>query len=316
MKIKKYFLWIGFGMLIAALSLILSVEISLGSKPEGGRWVAELLDKKSVAIEKKLPKLVILSGSNSLFGFSARILSENYGIETINASIHAGLGLNYILNYARPYIASGRIFVLPLEYPLYGKPSSSGAFLYQVIGFDPRYFRQLNFLEKIKVISAISMTDRARFLRAVVAPQAKNEADGYQSKTLNEWGDETANTIEKRTKVMLASATKNKPQKYSVDDAVWDELEVFIKDVEAAGGKVLLAYPNIYEDSFDLKTNESFFKDINQRANKLGIKFLGNPEKYTFDDSRAFDTNYHQNTIGQVKSTDQLYNDLRQTGLF
>ena len=305
-----------FGILIAAFTLIFSMQLSLGSNPEGGRWVAECLDKKSFAIEQKTPKLVILSGSNSLFGFSAKRLSERYGIESVNASVHAGLGLNYILHYARHYIAPGRIFVLPLEYSLYGKPSSSGAFLYQVVGFDPNYFRQLGLLEKAEFISQIPMMDRARFLRAAVAPQTKSETVGYQSKTLNDWGDETANAPEKRTASMLASVKKSKPQKYSINDAVWGELELFVKDVKAAGGKVLLAYPNIYENSIDLKTNEKFIKDLNLRAAKLGTLFLGNPENYTFDESRAFDTNYHQNTTGQIKSTDQLYTDLRRAGVF
>lgn len=255
-------------MLIAAFILIFTMVFSLGSKPEGGRWVAECLAKKSASIEQKSPKLVILSGSNSLFGFSAKRLSEKYGIESVNASVHAGLGLDYILYYARTHIAPGRVFVLPLEYSLYGKPSSSGAYLYQVVGFDPNYFRQLDLLKKAEFISQIPMIDRARFLRSAVAPETKNQTGGYQSKTLNDWGDETANSLENRTSSMLFSVTKNKPQKYSINDAAWGELELFVKNVKAAGGKVLLAYPNIYEGSIDLKTNDEFIKDLNLRAAK------------------------------------------------
>jgi len=305
MQAKKYFLWIIYGMLISAFICIFFTIFTFGSEPEAGRYVAECLAKKSESIRQKSPKLVILSGSNSLFGFSAKRLSEKYGIESVNASVHAGLGLNYILYYARPHIVPGRVFVLPLEYPLYGKPSSASeyAYLYQVAGFDPNYFHQLDLLEKAKFISQISMIDRARFIRAAVAPQAKNQTGGYQSKTLNDWGDETANDSKEVTPSMLLSATRQKPQKYSIDDSVWAELDRFVKDVDKAGGTVLLAYPNIYEGSLDLKINNEFLRELNLRANKSGTKFIGNPESYTFDESRAFDTYYHQNTTGHPSST-------------
>ena len=315
MKMHRYFLWVFLGMILASIVIIASVEISLGSHPEDGRWVSECLKKKSAAIEKKAPELVILSGSNALFGFSARRLTEQYGIESVNAAVHAGLGLNYILSYARNYIAPGRVFVLPLEYELYSQSSSSGAFIYQVLGFDPSYFRRLNLLGKAKFISEIPWSDRARFLWRIIVPQAKNETDGYQSRTLNDWGDEAANIPSTRTPMMLARSTKQKPKQYLVNESIWEEIESFAKEVKAAGGRVVLAYPNIYVDSLDTKLNRSFFAEIAQRATKLEVSVLGTPEAATFDAGYAFDTYYHQNTAGQSKSTDRLYNDLRQAGI-
>jgi hypothetical protein len=315
MKAKTYVFWLMLGILTGIAALTASVEVSLDAKPESGRWVAEILEKKLTLVRTKSPQLVIVGGSSSLFGFSARILTEKYGIPSVNASTHAGLTLEYILGYAKTCVAPGRTFILPLEYELYGKANTSGAFLHQIIGYDSEFYRRAPVWRKAKIIASIPMADRIRFVGAAFFPQAKTETL-YQSRTLNEWGDETGNSIEQRTDAMLARVVNKRPQKYNLDEAAWSELAAFVKFVHTSGGRVALAFPTIYEGSFNAKMNQPFLEEIHRRAKALGVTIVGTPEKHAFDKNHAYDTNYHQNSTGQTKSTDLLYLEIREAGLF
>jgi hypothetical protein len=313
MRIQMYPAWLLVGALFTVAALVGGLYLSFDNRLEDGRWVAECLEKKSQAVLNRSPKLVILSGSNALFGFSARRLSEKYDIESVNAAVHAGLGIDYMLHYARRYFAPGRLFVLPLEYELYGKTSSEAVYQYQVIGFDPGYFLSLPLSQKLDFAMQLSIYDRARLLLARIFPYPRNDIDGFQSRTLNSWGDETKNENTDRKPAMLARLRAKRSAKYAINEAAWDELVAFARDADAAGSRVVLAYPNIYVKAIDFDLNRRFFVELEEKAAKRGIPIIGHPNDSVFNEEFAFDTIYHQNSLGQTVATDRLYKDLVET---
>lgn len=277
----------------------------------------ECLTIKQGAVEKYHPKLVILSGSNALFGFSAQRMHDVYGVSAVNAAVHAGLGIDYILYYARQQIAPGRVFVLPLEYQLYGKRELAHyALLYQMTGYDPEYFLSLSFTDKLTTIAEISLFNRVDLVKNLLWRKPRSESDGYQSRTLNSYGDQTANRIELRTKSMLDNVKRQAPALFLHDDAAWQAIAKFASDAKNAGAKVVLAYPNIYSGALDLKRNSSFFRELNPRADAIGLQIIGTPSASAFEDGDTFDTVYHQNAYGQTRSTDRLMGELHAAKLF
>ena len=315
MRLHLYPAWSFVGVLLVFTVAISSLTFSLGNRIESGRWVAECLEKKTQAILNRSPTVVILSGSTALFGFSAKRLSEEYGVESVNAGVHAGLGLRYILDYGRKGFAKNRIFVLSLEYELYGKTNSDAAYLYQVIGFDPGYFRAMSLSRKIDLVRQISLADRARLLFASIRPYPRRDIDGYQSRTLNAWGDETNNTVSNTPHDNLLKLRNAAPKKYSNNESAWAEIEAFVSDAKQAGARVIITYPNIYAKALDVDLNRGFFSELEARAFNLDIPIIGHPKDSTFDDDAAFDTIYHQNSIGQSRSTDQLILALKKNGM-
>lgn len=317
--LHKFVAWTLLGFFVGAILLSTSLLLSFNSRPEAGRWVYECLQKKNAAVQQIHPKLIILSGSNSLFGFSAERLTKNYGVPTVNAAIHAGLGPNYILDYGKKYIAPGRIFVIPLEYQLYGNPSSptNAAYLYQVVGFDPAYFASMSPVEKVKFAIEIPWIYRGRLLKARFSPSPRNDINGYQSRTLNAWGDETANTLDNRNEIAVTNITMSRVKdRFFVGEEAWDAIAKFVLDVRLGGGDVVLTYPNIYSSYLDTKINSEFFADLARRAKEINVMLVGNPDAARYDEPLLFDTEYHQNTVGQTKATDRLYEDLRAAGIF
>jgi hypothetical protein len=317
MQLHKYFSWVAVGFFLSATLIIFSMIASFGSHPEPGRWVAECLQKKSIAVSTIKPQVLIISGSNSLFGFSGKILSEKYGVPTVNLAVHAGLGPNYILSYGSQFIEKDRLFVLPFEYELYGHPSSESTFIYQVAGFDPHYFWNMPVIERLGFIFSASLLDRFKLLRYKLTDQPKsiNNSYHYDSSSLNDYGDETANTLSNRTTAMLSGALKQRTHNLSINEDVWIAIKKFTNNAISAGGQVALAYPNISNQAIDIEKNNKFFYELRKRAEEAGIILIGKPEESLFPEERIFDTYYHQNRIGQTTSTDRLYANLHQAGL-
>ena len=300
-------MYIGFGLLLSVVTAWSLVRCNLDNHNEAGRWIAECLNLKSQAIDSKSPKLVLLAGSNALFGYSARVLSEEYAVTTVNASVHAGLELNYILHYGRKHFKRGRIFILPLEYQLYGKQSFGEAFCNYVLGYDSSYFRGLSFTQQVKIASAMSMESRADILRAAILRKDEKTKNGYQSETLNAWGDETNNEERTRNLATVERVKSKARPKFYIDETSWNQLEVFIQDANKCGCQVVMAYPNIYAGALDIELNRDFFSELNVRFLKLGVPVLGTPAENAFSEEFIFDTTYHQTTAGQHSSTERLF---------
>jgi hypothetical protein len=311
---RAYLAWLGSGALAVAAISLASIYLLLGSQMEPGRWAAESLEKKALAVSTRSPDVVILSGSNAHFGFSAQRLSELHGIKAVNASVDGGLGVSYILHYGRQFLAPGRLFVIPLEYELYGRTSMESAYRYQVIGFDTGYFRAMSLRQKLAFVVRMSPADRIRFLKQNIRRTPRNSVNGYQSRTVNTWGDETKNTLSDRPDSTLTKLHRTATKKYTIDDDVWEEITQFVRDAHAAGSRVVLAQPNIYEKALDVPLNRDFFTQLEGKAAALGITIVDRPGDSAFGDDLAYDTFYHLNTDGTAKSTDRLAKALTLSG--
>ncbi|MBF0165733.1 MAG: hypothetical protein HQM01_14720 [Magnetococcales bacterium] len=301
---------------LAVLVIAYSFVITLGAPIEAGRWVNECLVIKRTAIQRINPKMVILSGSNGLFGFSAQRFTELFGIPTVNASCNGGLGVDYINHYWRRFLAPGRVFVLPLEYQLYGnRRLANDALIYQMAGYDSDFFWNLSFTDKLTVLGSITPFTRIRLIRNFLWPYPKIESSGYQSCTLNVYGDETSNKIESRTESMLDRVKRRPRSVFMHDQQAWNVIADFVKHAKLASSRVVLSYPNIYSGALDVKRNSGFLHEIRLRAEDIGLQVVGDWSDAVFEDEDVFDSVDHQNNHGQIRSTDRLFAQLRNAGV-
>jgi hypothetical protein len=281
---------------------------------EPARWVHEALTKKAqIASETRQPQILVAAGSNALFGASAKTISEWYGIPATNIAVHAGLGRSYILSYAQRLMKPGDLVVLPLEYELYEREHFETALYYQALAHDRAYYASLDPMDKLRLLANIRIGDWLHFARNRVAPDRKIEK-GYQARTLNERGDETNNA-----KHTVAPELREKLQRYTMrrfeiaPDAIAD-LKAFDQLAQSRGARVALAFPNFLSASFD-ETTRAQAMAVQQAAWKAGLMFIGKPDERLFDLEDAYDTAYHPNAEGQIKSTHVLMHQLRAAGL-
>ncbi|MFZ4682369.1 MAG: hypothetical protein ACOYMS_07695, partial [Terrimicrobiaceae bacterium] len=101
--------------------------------------------KDAIARETSSPRIILVGGSNVLYGLSARQISEALGVNAINYGTHAGLTLDYLLYKAKTIARSGDLVVLALEYEYFEATGvlNSVSFEY-IVGGDPAYISQLS----------------------------------------------------------------------------------------------------------------------------------------------------------------------------
>jgi hypothetical protein len=208
------------------------------------------------------------------------------------------------------YLRPGRVFLISFIYPLYSGGAISA---YQIIGYHPEYFKKyLSWPEKISMMKNMDFMTRLRFLRARIHPKQPS-SKGYQAQTQNEYGDETYNAQSNRSEVAVKMASFGKPQIFNPHSTkVWEKIESFTIAARSKGADVLFAYPNIFEGALDLRANQSFFNELNDRAKALNLTIVGKPETYQFGKEFIFDSIWHQTMSGQEVATDRLVTDLNE----
>ncbi|MEW6492202.1 MAG: hypothetical protein AB1589_06765 [Cyanobacteriota bacterium] len=304
------------GFLLGYIIFLLAVFSQIGAPTESSRWIYEIYTIKSrIANSIKAPKLVVVAGSNALFGISCKMLHEETGIPCVNGSTHAGLGIDYILNRAYSLIKPGDVVLLSLEYGLY---LDNGTPTYQVVDYvfsrDPQYLLSLNLITQTRFITGISEQRLIQGITAKFTPPHPIQS-GYQSRTLNEYGDETNNRQADMTEKQNEILNRVKPLGLAGDSMTnyaKERIINFIKWCRKNQIKIVATWPNtIWFDDYREKSKQEFLQKLGEFYREQGISILGKPTDFMYDKSMFFDTNYHLNDKGVRYRTKTLINLLR-----
>lgn len=116
-------------------------------------WVHHsLVHKEKYAKSLNSQKIVIISGSSSLFGLSAEQIEKETGIPTVNFAINAGLTIDYTAWKLESILNEGDIILIVPEYNYYYKNKiqqiSTDIFTSYIVSYDPKYLEALNLFYK------------------------------------------------------------------------------------------------------------------------------------------------------------------------
>lgn len=314
---KKYIL-IFFSLVLVNIVIVYPAifYLQLGAPAERSRYIYEWLDsKKQYAESINSQKLLIISGSSTLFGVSAETIEHECKIPTVNMGSHAGLGLKYILYNAKKVINEGDIVLLPLEYDEYKEVERYGEeYLNYISDRDSEYFINKNAFEKMEFILSMNPIDILYGVKAKIRPDSQI-INGYDRKYLNRNGDMTNNSIEKKLNDNILWKQMPKfefgNQEYPSKESK-QCLEDFLAFCKEKNVKVFVTYPAYlyHAKSFegqDLKAINEINEFWKQQNN---VVVLGTYKEFLYDVSDFYDTIYHLNNVGKEKRTKQLINYL------
>lgn len=134
-------------------------------------WVRELLVFKR-DIAKNLagqPKIVVASGSSTLFNVDTNILSEALKRPTINLGLMGGLPLDTILEEVNTVSRPGDLVILALEPDYYCREANPGYDPWQIrnaIAWNHSFWQGKSFLQKLALIPALGATFPLELLQA------------------------------------------------------------------------------------------------------------------------------------------------------
>lgn len=88
-----------------------------GAPTTASVWLKDLFDVKDVAVQSASPSsIVIVGGTDVLFGLSADEISASLSRDVTNYGMHEDLGLTYLLHRVRQIVRPGDDLVLVLDY--------------------------------------------------------------------------------------------------------------------------------------------------------------------------------------------------------
>lgn len=133
--------------LFAVLQLGIFAALAMAYRQyEHDRYLAATADKHARADRVTSPRIVFIGGSNLAFGLDSSAVRDRLGREPINAALHAGLGLEFILSEALDYLRPGDVAVVSLEFELFLPPQWDGhriPLLAEMLLFHPASVRHL-----------------------------------------------------------------------------------------------------------------------------------------------------------------------------
>ncbi len=296
----------------------------MGNPTKTSRWIHDVYEKKeriSKIIREK--KVVIVAGSNALFGVNSRMLSEAFKMPIFNDSVNAGIELPGVLFMAQKVINRGDTVIMPLEYGLY---SYNGEASKQMIDY---------FLSRRPAfISRLSASEQSYFywhvtLDRIYAGYFEHSKEAvttgiYGAHHINNYGDQTHTGVHEKNRQTQIELKKHidLPVKYSESfdrhAPGWRYLEYFVQWCTEKNVRVIFMPPSLMWDASYSNTSaeQKFFTQLIEEIRRRGWRYIGDPYTYMYKNKWFFNTRYHLTEEGRERRTEQMIEDLNRSNFF
>lgn len=327
---KSYFINLGMMLFLAHVghAVLVAFVANRGSLPiEAEYWVRdELMFKQSLADRAgDGRRILILSGSNGLFGFDSGLIERRTGLKTINLSTHGGLPLDFQLDYADKMVRDGDLIILPLEYEYYPQPpGQSSAWWWQMaLAVFPEVFRELPMADRLRAL--LHLKPQMLWGGAYVSMRRLVQPDFMEQRSLpdvqsimlkwknaphtgstqygvegtDEHGDIERNCGSKNSIWNYPIATSS----FNVNLDAVNALKRYFARWKERGVGAYVSFPPV---SIDVMASPHFQENagkLSMLLEKSGIATLGQPSDFVFPRKAFFDTPYHLNCDGRVERT-------------
>lgn len=319
---------------IAASSFIYVFKMQDGKQVVGEWWLVNSYQFKDMAADHiKSKKIMVVSGSNSLFSINGETLTAKTGLPVVNLSTHAGLDLNYHFYIIKKYMKEGDVVVMPLEYEYYsatGKPTDW--FVNNMTGWGHDYVSSLPMYDYVKFLMNVTPKRMIDGLRATDKGYvdtkdkvlerfaiADGSYNGYSYKSMDKSGDINYIANQKTVFDNIEKGEFNYSSNIATPSAYSMTLLRDIKDfVESHDGILILTWPvTMRNPAFDTDSMTTM-QSLNHLKGALkseGLEIKCSPSASNLGRNFFMDSAYHTNGYGaKIRST--FLGDCLNTVLF
>jgi len=281
------------------------------------QWVYDVYNKKTKLSKKiKTNKIIIVSGSNSLFGIDSKLLSKELGKKVINFSVNAGVMLPYTLYKAKKVIKKGDTVLLPLEYSMYnynGEPNEQMIDYIFSRDFDAFY----SLTKKEQFYMFWNITFRRIYNGYFNNSTSKVKYGLYGSHNIDKYGDQIKTSIKYKSKNIQKELDNHKANSYGKEfdqeSLSWKYLKEFTSWCKKNNVKFVFTPPTLlYFDKYKTDKKEKwYYNNINKLVERNNWEYIGNPYDYMYKKQYYFNTDFHLNDKGREIRTKQMIKDLK-----
>lgn len=304
---KKFLLnCITFGTIGITIPLCCLLFLPATPRSQSSLLFAEL-DKNILLKTINAPRIIFIGGSNLSFGINSQTIKDSLSLNPINASIHAGIGLIYMLDNTLEYIRAGDIVIVVPEYAQFFDNYAYGdQELLRTIFEVPNdgNFKNIGIKQLINV--------SPYFLHYIFSKVKTTEYEQikehplYSRSSFNKFGD--VDTHWNLPNQEFAAQTTLEGE---LNTGVLEVLESYQNSISNKGAQMFISFPGYQSASFNNSRKQIFA--IERQLKIRGFRLLGNPSRYKIPDSLMFNTPYHLSKQGVDYRTRLLIEDLKSS---
>jgi hypothetical protein len=275
------------------------------------------------------PRLIIDSGSNSVYGVNSGILEKELRILTINVADNAGYPLREKLYRLEKFTHKGDVIMLPLEWSHYFFKETPWFFLENLFAELNFYYHEMPILIKLNLIAKLPFSSTVRILfKKITQPTLIENQIQAEYKRFIDYEDRFRQKERGDSKEAIM-ASNNKDKGVSCNEYIfgkglgYDVLKSgfiiseqfkqnieLIKKLQNKGVQVLFTWPTVvgdgcyqgkYADSF-----QAFVIKIKHYLNQNNILFVGEPDESRFEKNYLFNSYYHVIAVARDNRTKKL----------
>jgi len=265
---------------------------------------------KADRLKKTEPQIILVGGSNTLFGIDSEMIVKATGYDVVNMGIHMGLGYYFQTNQIIKDLAKRDIVVLSPEYVSYFEDKQvNPRMLNQISEHYPSILWQFDKLNRPKLLYDHFLDKIKKNIIYIQEGKDYNlgPVGGYSYSGVNEYGDQTDHlSAEVGSELGRWNMRVYKGREFHpVFKAQTDKL---IARCESIGCKVVFTFPAIARSAFD----EGVANRVADEIDALGYVRMGQPSDYVFEPEEFYDTHYHPLKKARALRTQMLVEELKK----
>lgn len=268
---------------------------------------ASLLDKMERAEDIEEPKLLVIGGSNIVFGINSRLLEEEFQMPVVNMGVNAGMMSEFQLNVAEKYIREGDIVILGFEYGAYTSEQMNPTTAWYTIENYPELWRCVPNMEKPALLRFYPYYFGEKLIAFLKGGDQIPDQPEYVRTNFDEYGDFS---FYRKENVRKDIARNMVIQEAEIEDNVIERINEFCEEAGKKGVTVYLTFPALDEECVASSPQdiEEFEKKIRE---SVDCPVISRCHTYIMESKFFYDTNYHLNTEGAKIRTKLLISDMR-----
>jgi hypothetical protein len=287
------------------LSLVFLVGFFMPPTPRAAQSLLFAATTKDSLLKNTAgPRVIFIGGSNLSFGLNSQAIKDSLQINPINTSIHANIGLKYMLSHTLPFVKNNDAVVVAAEYSHFyndyngvsdelfrtlvdvgatKNSQTSTAQWFDMLGYIPRY-----------ALTKFKPSEYFNYDATVV----------YNKNAFNVYGDVAVhwNLPKKNYTPIIVQGNFNK--------AVIEALKDFELQLKSLGATLYISFPCLDEVSFDKSVQK--INLVEQQLIQNNFKLLGNAVRYKMPKQLMYDACYHLTKEGVDRRTKLLIEDIKR----
>lgn len=260
------------------------------------------IDKEKRLAEITEPKIIIVGGSNIVFGIDSKRIADSLHRPVVNMGLFASTGLDFILNESIGGVRENDIVIICTEYYM-SLEANRKIYIGLIEGnTNARKYAFRSYEDQI--INKVFEVQRS--INSIAYRILSNKTDPIHRRDgFNEEGDLTTHLNQKNEKFSHSYGVIERDYSKEIS-----RINTFVALAKQRKAVVYYLYPCLSKTAYS--TNVKSIANFERKMNTgLNCSVIGTPKNFVYDDSLFFNTVYHLNKEGRQLRTTQIIEYLK-----